>query len=90
MYAYATVCIDWNTQRRDLKHAGRADLLEVDEEVLRMHYKSEDIDLSDMLLPSATLRPGAAQRCMEAQVCHSLPFSPVNSFDGFLLFLWAS
>jgi glutamate synthase (NADH) len=48
-------------------HAGRAELLEVDEEVMREHYKTENIDLSAVLTPAATLRPGAAQRCMTQQ-----------------------
>jgi hypothetical protein len=44
-----------------------------------MHYKSEDIDLSQVLLPSATLRPGAAVRCMEKQVGPKfLPISPTS------------
>lgn len=47
--------------------AGRADLLAVDEEVLKENYKSEDIDLSALLTPSSELRPGAAQRCMTSQ-----------------------
>jgi hypothetical protein len=48
-------------------HAGRAELLEVDEEVMREHYKTENIDLSAVLTPAATLRPGAAQRCTTQQ-----------------------
>jgi glutamate synthase (NADH) len=47
--------------------AGRADLLAVDEDVLKEHYKTEDIDLSAVLTPAATLRPGAAQRCVTVQ-----------------------
>ena len=47
--------------------AGRADLLEVNKEVLNAHYKSEAIDLSQVLTPAATLRPEAAQRCVTKQ-----------------------
>lgn len=39
----------------------------MDEEVLQEHYKSEAIDLSAMLTPASSLRPGAAQRCMTTQ-----------------------
>ena len=31
------------------------------------HYKTESIDLSAVLTPAATLRPGAAQRCETLQ-----------------------
>jgi glutamate synthase (NADH) len=52
----------------------------VDSAVLAEHYKSEAIDLSAVLTPSATLRPGAAQRCMTTQD-HGLD----TALDGLLL-----
>lgn len=56
------------TLRKELSLcAGRAELLEVDEEVMSEHYKTENIDLSALLTPAATLRPGAAQRCETKQ-----------------------
>eukprot|EP00892_Ulva_mutabilis_P008787 jgi/Ulvmu1/6280/UM028_0140.1 len=48
-------------------HAGRAELLAVDDKVLQAHYQNEAIDLSALLTPAADLRPGAAQRCMTTQ-----------------------
>lgn len=47
--------------------AGRADLLEPDEEVINSHYKMENIDLSAILTPAETLRPGVPQRCVTKQ-----------------------
>lgn len=46
---------------------GRADLLEVDEEVLASNEKLANIDLSLLLRPAATIRPNAAQRCVMKQ-----------------------
>jgi Conserved region in glutamate synthase len=47
---------------------GRADLLEQDMAAAASNPKIENIDLSLLLTPSATLRPGAAQRCIIKQV----------------------
>lgn len=47
--------------------AGRADLLAVNESVREAHYKTENIDLTPVILPAAQLRPGAAQRCLVKQ-----------------------
>lgn len=41
---------------------------QVDEAVRASHPKLKDIDLSRVLLPAATLRPNAAQRCIQKQV----------------------
>ncbi|KAG0588839.1 hypothetical protein KC19_2G273300 [Ceratodon purpureus] len=46
---------------------GRADLLEVDEEVVAGNDKLANIDLSLLLRPAATIRPNAAQRCVMKQ-----------------------
>ncbi|OAY82759.1 Glutamate synthase 1 (NADH), chloroplastic [Ananas comosus] len=46
---------------------GRADMLEVDPEVVKSNPKLENIDLSLMLKPAAEIRPGAAQYCVEKQ-----------------------
>lgn len=46
---------------------GRADLLEVDEEVIAQNEKLTNIDLSLLLRPAADIRPGAAQRCVMKQ-----------------------
>lgn len=46
---------------------GRADLLAVDEDVVGSNYKLEHIDLDRILLPAATLRPGAAQHKIQEQ-----------------------
>ncbi|KAK9817844.1 hypothetical protein WJX72_002960 [[Myrmecia] bisecta] len=46
---------------------GRADMLKVDEEVIAANHKLSGIDLSKILTPAATLRPGAAQRCIQKQ-----------------------
>ncbi|KFM26658.1 Glutamate synthase [NADH], amyloplastic [Auxenochlorella protothecoides] len=46
---------------------GRADMLEVDPEVVAANPKLANIDLSRLLLPAASLRPGAAQTCSEKQ-----------------------
>eukprot|EP00245_Coleochaete_scutata_P001682 TRINITY_DN12105_c0_g1_i1.p1 TRINITY_DN12105_c0_g1~~TRINITY_DN12105_c0_g1_i1.p1 ORF type:complete len:2269 (+),score=508.94 TRINITY_DN12105_c0_g1_i1:124-6930(+) len=45
---------------------GRADMLEVDPEVAS-NPKLKNIDLSQVLRPSAELRPGAAQKCVQKQ-----------------------
>lgn len=42
---------------------GRADMLEPDPEVFAAQPKLAGIDLSRLLTPAATLRPGAAQVC---------------------------
>jgi hypothetical protein len=66
--AMIALSLHWKQQcAQSIHQAGRADLLEVDDAVLHEHYKSEDIDLSDLLTPAATLRPGAAQRCVTMQ-----------------------
>ncbi len=41
---------------------GRADMLEQDPEGGRLNSKAARLDLAKVLLPAATLRPGAAQR----------------------------
>lgn len=46
---------------------GRADLLEMDREAMGENEKVGNIDLSLLLRPAAEIRPGAAQRCVEAQ-----------------------
>jgi glutamate synthase (NADPH/NADH) len=46
---------------------GRADMLEVDPDVVATNPKLADLDLSAVLLPAATLRPGAAQTCVSRQ-----------------------
>lgn len=46
---------------------GRADLLQVDEEVMAENEKLANIDLSLLLRPAAEIRPGAAQRCVQKQ-----------------------
>ncbi|GBG74307.1 hypothetical protein CBR_g18718 [Chara braunii] len=46
---------------------GRADMLEVDNEVIQSNPKLHNIDLSAILKPSAELRPGAAQYCVQKQ-----------------------
>jgi glutamate synthase (NADH) len=46
---------------------GRADMLEVDPDVIASNPKLKTIDLSKVLLPAATLRPGAPQTCMMKQ-----------------------
>ncbi|XP_021729069.1 glutamate synthase 1 [NADH], chloroplastic-like isoform X3 [Chenopodium quinoa] len=46
---------------------GRSDMLEVDEEVTKSNEKLKNIDLSLLLRPAATIRPGAAQRCVQKQ-----------------------
>ncbi|KAJ7545860.1 hypothetical protein O6H91_08G013200 [Diphasiastrum complanatum] len=46
---------------------GRADMLEVDEQVISSNEKLKNIDLSLLLQPAAKLRPGAAQTCIEKQ-----------------------
>ncbi|CAI5466439.1 unnamed protein product [Closterium sp. Yama58-4] len=46
---------------------GRADMLEQDMELCNSNPKLQNIDLSVLLTPAATLRPGAAQRCVQKQ-----------------------
>lgn len=46
---------------------GRADMLEVDKEVIKNNEKLENIDLSLLLRPAADIRPGAAQYCIQKQ-----------------------
>eukprot|EP00877_Chromochloris_zofingiensis_P004027 jgi/Chrzof1/13625/Cz08g04180.t1 len=46
---------------------GRADMLEPDADVLNSNPKLTGIDLSKILMPAATLNPGAAQICVEKQ-----------------------
>ncbi|CAI0449916.1 unnamed protein product [Linum tenue] len=46
---------------------GRADMLEVDRDVVKNNEKLENIDLSLLLRPAADIRPGAAQYCVEKQ-----------------------
>ena len=46
---------------------GRADMLEADPEAAAKNPKLAGMDLSKLLTPAATLRPGAAQTCVQAQ-----------------------
>ena len=46
---------------------GHAEMLEVDEEVVKANPKLAKVDLSKMLTPAASLRPGAAQVCVQKQ-----------------------
>jgi glutamate synthase (NADPH/NADH) len=46
---------------------GRADMLELDREVVKNNDKLENIDLSLLLRPAAEIRPGAAQYCVQKQ-----------------------
>lgn len=46
---------------------GHSDMLEVDEEVTNSNEKLKNIDLSLLLRPAASIRPGAAQRCVQKQ-----------------------
>ncbi|RZR88445.1 hypothetical protein BHM03_00016026 [Ensete ventricosum] len=46
---------------------GRVDMLEVDKEVTLSNEKLKNIDLSLLLKPSAEIRPGAAQYCIQKQ-----------------------
>ncbi|KAG6548708.1 hypothetical protein Mapa_009863 [Marchantia paleacea] len=46
---------------------GHAELLEVDPDVMDNNSKLENVDLSLLLRPAATLRPDAAQRCVQKQ-----------------------
>lgn len=47
---------------------GRADMLEVNPDVIKKYPRLAGINLDKILLPSATLRPDAAQRCVRKQV----------------------
>lgn len=46
---------------------GRADMLEIDREVVKNNEKLENIDLSLLLKPAAEIRPEAAQYCIQKQ-----------------------
>eukprot|EP01018_Ginkgo_biloba_P023041 Gb_24796 [translate_table: standard] len=46
---------------------GRADMLEMDKEVINSSEKLENIDLSLLLQPAAEIRPEAAQHCVQKQ-----------------------
>jgi glutamate synthase (NADPH/NADH) len=46
---------------------GRADMLEVDQEVVQNNPKLSGIDLSKLLIPAATIRPEAKQTCQIKQ-----------------------
>ncbi|KAF5841354.1 hypothetical protein DUNSADRAFT_13222 [Dunaliella salina] len=46
---------------------GRADMLEMDSEVINSSPKLAGIDLSRLLLPAGSLRPGAMQYCVSKQ-----------------------
>ena len=46
---------------------GRADMLEIDQDVIDSNPKLAGIDLSKMLIPAATLRPEAKQTCQIKQ-----------------------
>lgn len=46
---------------------GRADMLELDREVVKNNDKLKNIDLSLLLRPAADIRPGAAQYCVQKQ-----------------------
>ena len=47
---------------------GRADMLEVNQEVIQKYPRLADINLDKILLPAATLRADVAQRCVRKQV----------------------
>lgn len=69
---------------------GRADMLEQNFEAAT-NDKSAKLDLSVLLTPAATLRPGAAQRCVQKQVrIHFFPisgcfFSDLHCVDVFCI-----
>lgn len=46
---------------------GRSDMLEVDKEVIQNNEKLQNIDLSLLLRPAASIRPEAAQYCVQKQ-----------------------
>ncbi|XP_068664584.1 glutamate synthase 1 [NADH], chloroplastic-like isoform X2 [Aristolochia californica] len=46
---------------------GRSDMLEIDKEVIKNNEKLENIDLSLLLRPAASIRPDAAQYCVQKQ-----------------------
>lgn len=46
---------------------GRADMLEADPEAAAKNPKLQGMDLSKLLTPASTLRPGAAQTCVQSQ-----------------------
>ncbi|KAL1822269.1 hypothetical protein ACET3Z_009047 [Daucus carota] len=46
---------------------GRADMLEMDKELMKNNEKLKNIDLSLLLRPAADIRPEAAQYCVEKQ-----------------------
>ena len=47
---------------------GRADMLEVNPDVIQKYPRLAHINLDKILLPARTLRPEAAQRCVRKQV----------------------
>lgn len=47
---------------------GRADMLEVNQEVIEKYPRLAGINLDKILLPAATLRANVAQRCVHKQV----------------------
>ena len=48
---------------------GRADMLEVNQDVIKKYPRLQGINLDKVLLPAATLRADVAQRCVRQQVC---------------------
>ncbi|KAJ0971718.1 hypothetical protein J5N97_019677 [Dioscorea zingiberensis] len=46
---------------------GRSDMLQVDEEVVKSNEKLENIDLTLLLRPASSIRPDAAQHCIQKQ-----------------------
>ena len=61
---------------------GRADMLEVNPDVIKKYPRLAGINLDQILLPSATLRPDAAQRCVRKQV--SVLFCAMHKYHCFL------
>ena len=59
---------------------GRADMLEVDQAVIQKYPRLADINLDKILLPAATLRADAAQRCLRRQVKKTFLSSPPGTF----------
>ena len=47
---------------------GRADMLEVNQDVIKKYPRLAGINLDKILLPAATLRENVAQRCVRKQV----------------------
>jgi glutamate synthase (NADPH/NADH) len=50
---------------------GRADMLEVNQDVIKKYPRLAGINLDKILLPAATLRENVAQRCVRKQVTAS-------------------